>query len=261
MPHTTRTLLPLLLLVSTACGDATGPDGACFAAVNVDGVLFGESDVLAPTEAELSNEPYLTITRNTGCLDEGQPGGELAHGESNFLPVGSELFRDRRIPPVGAPGVLGRSGRGVAGAQPVALTPERRARDRVKNHRRRPGHPSGTPGPRSTECPIRAAGFPRSLARGDHHQAWLFDHGPFERVTDARHERGEGERDGALVDLVPSGSQRMYPSSTASGGMGQLEVALRLDRASFWNAVYVWTEPENIGAMSVFSGDAGILIT
>lgn len=92
MTHAIRILPLLLLLLFAACSDSTGPDGACVAAVNVDGVLFGAIDAPSPSEAELSDEPYLTITRNTGCLDEGQPGGDLSHAESNFLPVGSELF-------------------------------------------------------------------------------------------------------------------------------------------------------------------------
>lgn len=82
-------LLPLILL---GCSESVGLEGLCVAAVNVDGVDFRQIDVPSPGEEDLSDEPYLSITRNTGCLDEGQPGGELSHGESNFLAVGTELF-------------------------------------------------------------------------------------------------------------------------------------------------------------------------
>ncbi|MBR9991150.1 MAG: hypothetical protein KFH98_15420, partial [Gemmatimonadetes bacterium] len=59
--------------------------GATFAPV---GGTAGYADPSA-----VSPEPYLTISRNTGCLDQGQPGGDLAHGESNFLAVGTTLHR------------------------------------------------------------------------------------------------------------------------------------------------------------------------
>ena len=84
-----------LLVVFAACSDAvTNADASCVAGVNVDGVMFrpvGGPGYADP--AAVSAEPYLTISRYTGCLDEGQPGGDLAHGEANFLTVGTTLHR------------------------------------------------------------------------------------------------------------------------------------------------------------------------
>lgn len=85
-----------LLVVFASCSDPVATDDAsCIAAVNVDGVMFhpvgGPAGYADPSA--VSAEPYLTISRHTGCLDEGQPGGDLAHGESNFMAVGTTLHR------------------------------------------------------------------------------------------------------------------------------------------------------------------------
>ena len=83
-------LLPFFLLVLSACDNPTELEGSCLAVVNVQGVFFTLAEASATSE-EISEAPYLTITRNTGCLDQGQVARELAHGESNFLAVGSTL--------------------------------------------------------------------------------------------------------------------------------------------------------------------------
>jgi hypothetical protein len=92
-----RVLAGVALIVAFAsCSDpVTSADAACIAAVNVDGVTFrpvGGTTGYADPSA-VSPEAYLTIVRHTGCLDEGQPAGELAHAESNFLAVGTTLHR------------------------------------------------------------------------------------------------------------------------------------------------------------------------
>jgi hypothetical protein len=43
-------------------------------------------------QADVS-DVVLHVTRNTGCLDQGQPADPLAHGESNFLDAGTVLHR------------------------------------------------------------------------------------------------------------------------------------------------------------------------
>ena len=81
------------LLAVTACGSPTSTEGTCIAVVNVDGVFYGDAPDPRPTPAEVSSEPYLEITRNTGCLDQGEQADPLGHGESNFLEVGTTLHR------------------------------------------------------------------------------------------------------------------------------------------------------------------------
>lgn len=97
-----------------ACGEGStlAPEASCIAVVNVGGILYGPSSAPAVDPVDLSGDPYVVVTRNTGCLDEVQgrtgplggklepPGGgggvttgsTLAPGESNFLPEGSELY-------------------------------------------------------------------------------------------------------------------------------------------------------------------------
>ena len=88
-----RTRLLLLLVAAVlGCEDSrTGPEALCIAVVNVAGVSFtsGSAGPFDPTS--VSTEPYLAGTRRTGCLDQGQTSDPLGHGESNFLPVGTEL--------------------------------------------------------------------------------------------------------------------------------------------------------------------------
>ena len=92
-----RVLAGVALIVAFAsCSDpVTSADASCVAGVYVDGVMFhpvgGPGGYADPSA--VSAETYLTISRYTGCLDEGQPGGELAHAESNFLAVGTTLHR------------------------------------------------------------------------------------------------------------------------------------------------------------------------
>jgi len=85
-----------LVVMFASCSDpVASADGLCVAAVSVDGVMFhpvGGAGGYADASA-VSSESYLRISRSTGCLDEGQPGGDLAHGESNFLAVGTTLHR------------------------------------------------------------------------------------------------------------------------------------------------------------------------
>jgi hypothetical protein len=86
-----RRLLPLFAL-ALACTEPAGlVDGLCVAVVNIDGVFFGPLSGYPPAASEVSTESYLQITRNTGCLDEGQPSDPLRHSESNFLPAGTTL--------------------------------------------------------------------------------------------------------------------------------------------------------------------------
>jgi hypothetical protein len=85
-----------LIVVFASCSDpVTSADASCVAGVNIDGVMFhpvgGPAGYADPSA--VSAAPYLTISRYTGCLDEGQPGGDLAHGEANFLAVGTTLHR------------------------------------------------------------------------------------------------------------------------------------------------------------------------
>ena len=78
--------------LAAACSDsATGLEGMCLAAVNVDGVIFVESAADPPDPTSASSAPYLTVTRNTGCLDQGEPSDPLMHAESNFLEPGTTL--------------------------------------------------------------------------------------------------------------------------------------------------------------------------
>lgn len=89
-----RALSALLLgLTLAGCSDPVAPEGSCVAVVNVHGVMYGTPSIEPPAASAVSAEAYLTITRSTGCLDEGQPSDPLAHGESNFLPVGATLHR------------------------------------------------------------------------------------------------------------------------------------------------------------------------
>ena len=85
-------LAAVALVPLVGCGDdATGPEALCLAVVNVEGVIFAEV-AGGPVAPELvSSEPVLTVTRNTGCLDMGQPSEPLASGESNYLEVGTTL--------------------------------------------------------------------------------------------------------------------------------------------------------------------------
>ena len=83
-----------LLGIFAACSNPiASADATCFAAVNVAGITFrpvvGTTGYADPSD--VSGEPYLTIVRHTGCLDQGQPDRDLAHAESNFLAVGTTL--------------------------------------------------------------------------------------------------------------------------------------------------------------------------
>lgn len=106
--------VPLLaVLTLAACSSAIGPEASCIAVVNVDGIDFGPSPSPPLAAADLSDPgtPYAVVSRNTGCLDEGQnlegpvggplgppgsggvnTGPGLAPGESNFLTEGTELY-------------------------------------------------------------------------------------------------------------------------------------------------------------------------
>lgn len=89
-----RTVLAAVALGAAlaACDEGpVGAEGTCVAAVNIEGVTFTSSGAPAPPSNAVASTPYLTITRNTGCLDQGQPADPLAHGESNFLEVGTTL--------------------------------------------------------------------------------------------------------------------------------------------------------------------------
>ncbi len=88
-----RVVLGLLVAAAAgACGQSpTDVEGTCVAVVNVDGVFMGTESGVVP--ADSVGDEYLTITRNTGCLDQGQPADPLAPGESNFLEVGTALHR------------------------------------------------------------------------------------------------------------------------------------------------------------------------
>jgi hypothetical protein len=78
-------------MLAVACGgDPTGADGSCFAVVSINGAFFTPTQP-APAQERVSTNVFLTVTRNTGCLDQGEPADPLAHGESNFLEAGTTL--------------------------------------------------------------------------------------------------------------------------------------------------------------------------
>jgi len=77
----------------------TGVDATCIAAVNVHGVLYVPTSIPSLDSTKVETDVYLTVTRDTGCLDQGEPGASLADGESNFLPVGTTLHRITDTPP------------------------------------------------------------------------------------------------------------------------------------------------------------------
>lgn len=81
-----------VLTMSAGCQSGQlGPEPLCVAVVNVNGVFFGASSEPRPSSNEVTSHPYLTVTRNTGCLDQGEPSDPLADGESNFLNAGVTL--------------------------------------------------------------------------------------------------------------------------------------------------------------------------
>ena len=83
----------VVLGAALACssGSPTGVEGTCIAVVNVDGTFMTSvGDVVA---ADSVTTTYLEVSRNTGCLDQGEPSDPLQSGESNFLPTGTELHR------------------------------------------------------------------------------------------------------------------------------------------------------------------------
>lgn len=88
-----RALVPLAVtLGAAACGSSpVDLDRTCVAVVNVDGVFLTSEGSVLP--ADSVGEEHLSITRNTGCLDQGQPVDPLGPGESNFLEVGTALHR------------------------------------------------------------------------------------------------------------------------------------------------------------------------
>ncbi len=88
-----RALFPLAVAVgAVACGSSlTDLDGTCVAVVNIDGVFLTSEGGVLP--ADSVGDEHLSITRNTGCLDQGQPADPLGPGESNFLEVGTALHR------------------------------------------------------------------------------------------------------------------------------------------------------------------------
>lgn len=90
--RTTAGTLLLLAAVVSGCGESpVGVEGTCVAVANIDGVFMTTGEgVLAPDSV---GTRYLTISRRTGCLDQGQASEPLAPGESNFLEVGTELHR------------------------------------------------------------------------------------------------------------------------------------------------------------------------
>jgi hypothetical protein len=86
----------LLVAVVAACSEPITSDRLCVTAVNVAGIIYGSSG--GPSAyadpATVSADVYATVTRNTGCQDEGGVRNvALAHGESNFLPAGTTLHR------------------------------------------------------------------------------------------------------------------------------------------------------------------------
>lgn len=91
-----RVALPLLagaaMLGVAACGGSgTDVEGTCIAVVNVNGVFMTPSGASIPPDSV--SDAYVSITRNTGCLDQGEPSSPLLHAESNFLAVGVSLHR------------------------------------------------------------------------------------------------------------------------------------------------------------------------
>lgn len=95
-----RALFLLAVTVgAVACGSSlTDLDGTCVAVVNVDGVFLTTEGGVLP--ADSVGDEHLSITRNTGCLDEGQPADPLGSGESNFLEVGTALHRVPGFAPI-----------------------------------------------------------------------------------------------------------------------------------------------------------------
>lgn len=92
-----RPLFLLLLAVLAACSNPLATDGMCAAVVNIHDVMFVPSGDPSAGQATVSSDVYLTITRTTGCQDtpgaEGPDDDPLAHGESNFLAMGTTLHR------------------------------------------------------------------------------------------------------------------------------------------------------------------------
>lgn len=91
-------VLPLAVVAAiaaaAACNDTpTAAEGTCAAVVNVHSVFFTESSAPTPAAETVSPEPYLTVTRRAECLDQGETGDPLAHGESSFLAVGTTLHQ------------------------------------------------------------------------------------------------------------------------------------------------------------------------
>jgi hypothetical protein len=91
--------IPLMVgVLLTACGEATPTvivEGACVAAVNVDGVEFTDDDSPPVPPADVG-EVHAVVTVYTGCQDQGRPTNEAlewAPGTSNFLPVGTQIHR------------------------------------------------------------------------------------------------------------------------------------------------------------------------
>ena len=93
----TRSVFALFLSLAVAStlvgcdGSTTAAEGLCITAVNVDGAMFTLIEAPLPAAEAVSTEVYLTVTRDTGCLDQGEASDPLVHGESNFLPVGTTL--------------------------------------------------------------------------------------------------------------------------------------------------------------------------
>lgn len=88
-----RAMSALLLVGLAGCDDPIAVNGLCVAVVNVDDVMFLQASEESPATAAVSSDIYLTVTRNTGCLDQGEQAEPLSHGESNFLPVGTTLHQ------------------------------------------------------------------------------------------------------------------------------------------------------------------------
>jgi hypothetical protein len=84
------------LIVLVGCDlSPAGPfasDGLCVAVINVGGVLYSRAS-LPSVPPDAVSDAFLHVTRNTGCLDQGQPADPLAPGESNFLDAGTVLHR------------------------------------------------------------------------------------------------------------------------------------------------------------------------
>lgn len=92
-------VLTVVSMFTIACGgDPTGADGSCFAVVRVNGAFFTPTQP-APDRESVSTDVFLTVTRNTGCLDQGEPADPLVHGESNFLEAGTTLHTIKGFDP------------------------------------------------------------------------------------------------------------------------------------------------------------------